>query len=127
MTDDKPKILIVEDDEFLSGMYVTKFTLEGFLVHFALDGEAGLHKAKEEMPHLILLDILLPKMNGFEVLQALKSDMATKPIPVIMLTNLSQESDIKRGKELGADDYLIKAYNIPSEVVQKVKEKLQLQ
>lgn len=122
----KPKILIVEDDEFLSGMYVTKFTLEGFLVHFALDGEAGLKKAKEEKPHMILLDILLPKKSGFEVLEALKSDAETKPIPVILLTNLSQESDIKRGKELGADDYLIKAYNIPSEVVSKVKARLQV-
>jgi len=122
----KPKILIVEDDEFLSGMYVTKFTVEGFMVHFALDGEAGLLKAQELMPQLILLDLLLPKKNGFEVLEALKANVLTKLIPVILLTNLSQESDIKRGKDLGADDYLIKAYNIPSEVVQKVKARLQL-
>ncbi len=122
----KPKILIVEDDEFLSGMYITKFTMEGFHVVFAEDGELGVVKAKEELPRLILLDILLPKKNGFEVLQALKSDEPTKQIPVILLTNLSQEDDIKRGYELGAVDYLVKAYNIPSEVVKKVKERLNM-
>lgn len=118
---DKQKILIVEDDEFLSGMYVTKFSLEGFAVVYALDGEEGINKARQEKPHLILLDLLLPKKDGFEVLEELKQDQETKAIPVILLTNLSQESDIKRGKELGAADYLIKAYNIPSEVVKKVK------
>lgn len=122
----KPKILIVEDDEFLSGMYITKFTMEGFHVVFAEDGELGVLKAKEELPRLILLDILLPKKNGFEVLQLLKSEDQTKSIPVILLTNLSQEDDIKKGYELGAVDYLVKAYNIPSEVVKKVKAKLNL-
>jgi len=122
----KQKILIVEDDEFLSGMYITKFTMEGFHVVFAEDGELGLAKAKVELPKLILLDILLPKKNGFEVLQELKSEETTKQIPVILLTNLSQEDDIKRGYELGAVDYLVKAYNIPSEVVKKVKEHLNL-
>lgn len=122
----KPKILIVEDDEFLSGMYITKFTMEGFHVVFAEDGELGVTKAKEELPRLILLDILLPKKNGFEVLQALKSDEPTKQIPVILLTNLSQDDDVKKGYELGAVDYLVKAYNIPSEVVKKVKERLNM-
>ncbi|OGL77524.1 hypothetical protein A3J43_02765 [Candidatus Uhrbacteria bacterium RIFCSPHIGHO2_12_FULL_54_23] len=122
--DGKLKILIVEDDEFLSGMYVTKFTLEGFVVNFAGDGEEGLRKAREVQPHLILLDVLLPKRDGFEVLQELKKDASTRSIPVILLTNLSQESDIKKGRELGAEDYLVKAYNIPSEVVAKVKARL---
>lgn len=122
----KPKILIVEDDEFLSGMYITKFTMEGFHVVFAEDGELGVTKAREELPRLILLDILLPKKNGFEVLQTLKAEDQTKGIPVILLTNLSQDDDVKKGYDLGAVDYLVKAYNIPSEVVKKVKERLNM-
>ncbi len=120
----QPKILIIEDDEFLSGMYITKFSKEGFSVFFSETGEDGLNRAKKEKPDLILLDILLPQMNGFEILKKLKEDTATAMIPVIILTNLSQESDIKRGYELGAVDYLVKVYNIPSDVVKKVKERV---
>ena len=120
----QPKILIIEDDEFLSGMYITKFTKEGFKVIFSEDGEDGIKKAKQEKPDLILLDILLPSMNGFDVLKRLKEDGSTAIIPVIILTNLSQDSDIKKGYELGAVDYLVKVYNIPSEVVDKVKKRI---
>lgn len=120
----QPKILVIEDDEFLSGMYITKFTKEGFDVVFSESGEGGIKKAKTEKPDLILLDILLPKMNGFDVLKRLKEDGSTALIPVIILTNLSQESDIKKGYELGAIDYLVKVYNIPSDVVSKVKKRI---
>jgi len=117
----KKKILIIEDDDFLSGVYITKFSTEGFDVAFAKDGEEGLEKAQSELPDLILLDILLPKMNGFVLLKKLKEKKKTNFIPVLILSNLSQEQDINKGLKLGAVDFLVKSYNIPSEVVEKVK------
>jgi len=116
------KILLVEDDPFLLDMYSTKFREVGFNIVTAQDGEMGLLKAKEEMPDLILLDIVLPKKDGFEVLKTLKSDSQTSKIPVILLTNLGLDSDVKRGLELGAQSYIIKAHFTPTEVVAKVKE-----
>ncbi|MFY9493240.1 MAG: response regulator [Minisyncoccia bacterium] len=116
------KILLVEDDPFLLDMYSTKFKEVGFDVVVAQDGEMGLAKAKELMPDLVLLDIVLPKKDGFEVLKILKSDGQTAKIPVILLTNLGLDSDVKRGLELGAQSYIIKAHFTPTEVVAKVKE-----
>ncbi len=116
------KILLVEDDPFLLDMYSTKFKEVGFNIVVAQDGEMGLVKAKEELPDLILLDIVLPKKDGFEVLKILKSDSQTAKIPVILLTNLGLDSDVKRGLELGAQSYIIKAHFTPTEVVAKVKE-----
>ncbi len=121
----KVKILIIEDDSFLAGMYVTKLGMEHFVTELGSDGKSGLDKAKRFQPDLILLDILLPKMNGFDVLKALKKSVATRDIPVILLTNLGQKSDVLKGLELGADDYLIKAHFMPSEVVDKIKRLLQ--
>lgn len=117
----KIKILLVEDDPFLLSMYSTKFELENFKVITAEDGEKGLEKAKNEIPNIILLDILMPKMNGFDVLKNLKDDNNLKNIPVILLTNLNQKDEIERGLTLGADDYLIKAHFMPSEIVSKIK------
>ncbi len=117
----KIKILIIEDDLFLLGMYTTKFEIENFKVFSAEDGEKGLRLAEKESPDIILLDIVLPGMDGFEVLKKLKSNSATKDTPVILLTNLSQKSEIEKGLSLGASDYLIKAHFIPSEVVEKIK------
>lgn len=125
MTTAPRRLLLVEDDAFLAGMYVTKLTMEGFQAELATDGKSGLEKASSLKPDLILLDVLLPKMNGFDVLKALKSDPATKDIPVILLTNLGQKSDVVKGLDLGAVDYLIKAHFMPSEVVTKIKEVLQ--
>ncbi len=119
-----PHLLLVEDDTFLGGMYVTKLSMEGFSVELATDGKTGLERAKKILPDLILLDILLPKMNGFEVLKDLKADSTTKSIPVILLTNLGQKEDVVQGLDLGATDYLIKAHFMPSEVVAKIKEVL---
>ncbi|MFA6533812.1 MAG: response regulator [Patescibacteria group bacterium] len=114
-------ILLVEDDTFLAGMYKTKFEMEGFTIITAEDGLKGFQLAKEKKPDIILLDILLPKMDGFEVLEKVRASKDTKDIPVIMLTNLGQKEDVKKGLERGANGYLIKAHFMPSEVVEKVK------
>jgi DNA-binding response OmpR family regulator len=116
------KILLVEDDPFLLSMYSVKFELENFTVVTAEDGEKGLSMAKKDDPDIILLDIMLPKMDGFEVLKELKKDDITKNIPIILLTNLSQKKEVSQGLSLGADDYLIKAHFMPSEVVEKIKK-----
>ncbi|HCM67807.1 MAG: hypothetical protein A2898_00030 [Candidatus Kerfeldbacteria bacterium RIFCSPLOWO2_01_FULL_48_11] len=116
------KVLLVEDDAFLAGMYVTKLNLEGFQVTLASDGEQGLEEAKRVVPELILLDIVLPKKDGFEVLKELKKDSSLKNSKVILLTNLGQREDVTKGLDLGADDYLIKAHFMPSEVVEKIKK-----
>ena len=122
MGQEKVKILLVEDDPFLLSMYATKFELEGFEVISADDGQKGLSLARENKPDIILLDILMPKMNGFEVLRELKANEQTRDIPVIFLTNLNQKEEVERALELGAVDYLIKAHFMPSEVVAKIKE-----
>lgn len=126
MSDKKAKVLIVDDDAFLSGIYATKLELEGFEVVAARDGEDGLKAAANEKPDLILLDVLMPKLDGFEVLKRLKSDDAIKGIPVIMLTNLGQKEDIEKGMQEGAVDYLIKAHFVPAEAVDKIKKVLNL-
>jgi len=118
----KKYILLVEDDEFLAELYATKLNLEGFEVGLASDGEKGIKLAGSKKPDLILLDIILPKMDGFEVLKKVKSNKDLKDVPVILLTNLSQKDEIKRGLDLGANDYLIKAHFMPSEVVKKIKQ-----
>ncbi len=114
--------LIVEDDVFLADLYRTKFELEDFQVYVAYDGEKGWEIIKKKQPDLILLDLILPKMSGFDVLEKLKESKKFQDIPVILLTNLSQKSDVDKGLEMGADDYLIKAHFMPSEVVEKIKK-----
>jgi DNA-binding response OmpR family regulator len=121
MTKEKQHILLVEDDPFLSDIYLTKLESAGFDVDVAYDGEAVFQKIEEKIPVLVLLDIVLPKMDGFEVLKKIKSDSRFNKIPVILLTNLGQKEDIDKGMSLGAQDYLIKANFIPSEIVQKIK------
>jgi len=109
----------------LAELYATKLTLEGYRVILATDGMKGLKLAKEKSPSLILLDILLPKLDGYQVLAELKKDSKAKDIPVVLLTNLSQRNEVKRGLDLGAVDYLIKAHFMPSEVVAKIKKYLE--
>ncbi|OGY47415.1 MAG: hypothetical protein A3J65_00080 [Candidatus Buchananbacteria bacterium RIFCSPHIGHO2_02_FULL_45_11b] len=121
---DKKSILLVEDDEFLAELYATKLKLEGYEISLAGDGEKGLKMIKEKKPDLILLDIILPRKDGFEILKAMKADKELKNIPVILLTNLSQKDEVKKGLDLGANDYLIKAHFMPSEVVKKIKQYL---
>lgn len=119
-------VLIVEDDTFLANIYKTKFEMEGFKVSLAENGELGLSEVKKKKPDIVLLDILLPKMDGFAVLQEIKADADIKKIPVILLTNLGQKDDVEKGLDLGAIDYLIKAHFKPSETVEKVKKALKL-
>lgn len=117
-----PTILLVEDDTMLHEMYTQKFTKEGYTVLSAYNGLEGIKMAEEHKPAIVLLDIIMPKMDGFVALKKLKKNDATKEIPVLLLTNLGQEEDIRKGKELGAADYFIKANHTPQEIVNKVKE-----
>ena len=118
------KILIVEDDSLMSRMYEKIFTFEKFDVVMAHDGEDGLIKARENMPTLIMLDVMMPKMNGLQVLERLKADPGTRAIPVIMLTNLAGQQDAETALSKGAVKYLIKSEHEPKEVTDIVKEVL---
>ncbi|PIZ55769.1 response regulator [bacterium (Candidatus Torokbacteria) CG_4_10_14_0_2_um_filter_35_8] len=118
------KILVVEDDVFLTKVYQDKFSREGFLTIVASDGAVAFNKAKKEKPDLIILDLLLPKKTGLDVLKELKEDKELKKIPVLILSNLGRGQDIEKGKELGADDYLVKADMTISGIVGKVKKLL---
>ncbi|MFA4830690.1 MAG: response regulator [Patescibacteria group bacterium] len=122
MQDKKIHVLLIEDDIFLANIYKMKFEMEGFKVTVSDNGELGLADAKKKKPDIILLDILLPKMDGFTVLEKLKAAESTKIIPVILLTNLGQKDDVEKGLKLGAVDYLIKAHFKPSETVEKVRK-----
>ncbi|NCF74942.1 MAG: response regulator [Xanthomonadaceae bacterium] len=117
------KILIIEDDVFLNGLYVKKFSDENYKVFSAFDGEKGIKIAKEKKPDLILLDLVLPKMSGFDVIKKLKSGDC-KNILIILLTNLSEKENIEKALSLGVEDYLIKVYFTPSEIVEKIKKVL---
>ena len=118
------KIMIIEDDDFLVQMYATKLELQGYEVITAGDGKQALKLIKKSIPDLILLDLNLPVMDGFQVLEALKKDDATKAVPVLVLTNYGQKEHVDRCLSLGAADYLIKAHFVPSEVVDKIKSLL---
>jgi DNA-binding response OmpR family regulator len=115
------KILIIEDDRFLRELIARKLKNEGYEVLEAVDGEEGLKRIKEEKPDLILLDLILPGIDGFEVLAKAKEDPDTAQIPVIILSNLGQREEIERGLKLGAIDYLIKAHFTPGEIIEKIK------
>lgn len=121
-------ILLIEDDSFISGMYYTKLASLGFKVDIAEDGEAAWEKLQHDpLPDLVLLDVVLPKKDGFEILEALRGAERTKKLPVILLTNLGQKPDVERGLKLGADDYIIKAHYTPTEVVDKITKLLEKQ
>lgn len=116
------KILIVEDDPLMSRMYQKIFTFEHYDVVLAGDGEEGMVKVKQEKPDLVLLDVMMPKLNGLEVLDRLKADPETKKIPIIMLTNLAGEKDAETALAKGAVKYIIKSDYEPKEVADMVKE-----
>jgi len=118
------RILIIEDDKFLRELIVRKLTGEGFDVSEAVDGEEGLKKIKEEKPDLVLLDLILPGIDGFEVLARMKEESALASIPVIILSNLGQREEVEKGMKLGAIDYLIKAHFTPGEIIEKIKNTL---
>jgi DNA-binding response OmpR family regulator len=121
------KILIVEDDPLMSRVYQRIFKLEGYEIVTAQDGEEGLKKATETNPVLIMLDIMMPKMNGLDILQKLKSQDSTKTIPIIMLTNLAGQEDAKKVISMGAAKYKVKSEYKPSRVTNMVKEVLNSQ
>jgi len=118
------KILIIEDDKFLRELIAKKLLKENFEIFEAIDGEEGLKKIKEEKPDLILLDLILPGIDGFEVLAQIKKDPAMLSIPVIILSNLGQKEDIEKGMRMGAVDFLIKAHFTPGEIIDKIKSVL---
>ncbi len=120
------KILIVEDDAFIRDIYQTKFNQEGFEVAMAEDGIFALEKMEQFIPDIILLDVLMPYMDGVEVLKKIKENAKLKNIPIIMLTNISEKEKVDMASENGADGYLIKSHFTPSEVVQKVKVLLKM-
>ena len=117
----KIKLLLAEDDKFISRAYVDELTRAGIDVVLASDGEEAIKKIAEEKPDIILMDVIMPEKNGFEVLEHIKQVDELKDIPVIILSNLGQDSDIKKGRELGAIDYLIKSNFSIKEVVEKIK------
>ena len=121
----KISVLIVEDDKFLRELLVRKVESAGFMTSIAVDGKEALKKIKEELPRLVLLDLVLPGIDGFEVLRQVKADPQTSKVSVIILSNLGQREDVERGLKLGADDYLIKAHFTPDEIIQKIQKLLE--
>ena len=118
------KILLVEDDEVLANVYRQRLELEGFEVERVDNGEDALQAALRFKPELILLDVMMPKLNGFDVLDILRNTSATRNIHIIMLTALSQPKDAERAKDLGADDFLVKSQVVISDVVDRIKHHL---
>ncbi|MDQ6899425.1 MAG: response regulator [Candidatus Dormibacteraeota bacterium] len=110
------RVLLVEDDEAVAEMYKLKLELDGYLVQVISDGESAVRSAQADPPDLIFLDVRLPKMDGFEVLQALRRDERTKHLPVVVLSNYGEEELVERGLKLGALEYLIKSQTTPGRV-----------
>lgn len=121
----KAKILLIEDDRMLCGMYAMKFRLSKLNLFVAYGGHEGLDKAKKEKPDLILLDIKMDDLDGFEVLKRLKADPTMKNIPVILLTNMGEKDNAEKGLALGAEQYIMKAKMVPSEIVEIVVKRLE--
>jgi len=117
-------ILIIEDDKFLRELIVQKLLKEGYEIFEAVDGEDGIKKIKEQKPDLVLLDLILPGIDGFEVLSKMKEEPQISSIPVIILSNLGQREDVEKGLGLGAVDYLIKAHFTPGDIIEKIKKVL---
>lgn len=117
----KKNILIIEDDQFFRELITKTLVSGGFGVLGAIDGQKGIEKAKESKPDLILLDLLLPNIDGFEVLSSLKSDSNTSFIPIIILSNLDSKDDIEKGLKLGASAFLIKSQLNSNEIIEKIK------
>lgn len=120
------KILLVEDDDTLADVYQTRLNAEGFDIKRVPNGEEALATALEYKPDLILLDVMMPKVSGFDVLDILRNTPDTTNVKIIMLTALSQDSDRERAKSLGVDDYLIKSQVVIADVVDRVKHHLGL-
>ena len=115
-------ILLVEDDPFLVEIYTTKLKEAGFSVKAVTDGNEGFKEMKEKAPDLLLLDIVLPSFNGWEILREIKRDNKLNNLKVIILSNLGEKEEIEKGLKLGAVKYLVKAHYTPSEVVEEIKK-----
>lgn len=124
MSNDKKKILLVEDDTTLSQVYQSRLELEGFDVQAVVNGEDALSAALDYKPDLIVLDAMMPKISGFDVLDILRNTPGTTNIKIVMLTALSQPKDKERAESLGADDYLVKSQVVIGDVVERVKHHL---
>ncbi len=122
---DQKKILIIEDDQFLSLILKGRLEKEGFAVAQAFDGQAGLDALKKEIPDLIILDLIMPRMSGFEFLEVLRTDPQFGNIPVVAATNLGQESDIQKARSLGVIDYYVKAQTALDDLVRMLKAVLE--
>jgi two-component system phosphate regulon response regulator PhoB len=121
----KPKkVLLVEDDDSLASVYLTRFEAEGFTVKRVPNGEEALAATLEFHPDIILLDVMMPKVSGFDVLDILRNTPETANVQVVMLTALSQEADKQRATDLGVDDYLVKSQVVIADVVERVKHHL---
>lgn len=116
------KILLIEDDPFLVDIYKTKLNEAGYEVVTAFDGDEAMRKVKEEKPDVVLLDIVLPNVDGWEILRKIKKDDELKGLEVIILSNLGQKEEVEKGMKLGASKYIIKAHHTPSEVAAEVKK-----
>jgi CheY-like chemotaxis protein len=118
----RKKILVAEDDAFISEIYCAKFASLGHQVILAENGKIALEKISKEKPDVVLLDIVMPEMDGWKVLSELKKNPKLNNIPVLMLTNLGDKESAERAIKQGADSYLIKSYYTPEEVVEKIEE-----
>lgn len=114
------RILLIEDDPPMVKMYSTKLKMEGFNVEIAHDGEEGLKKITEWSPELVVLDLMIPKIGGMDLLEQMRTNARTKNLPVIILSNLSQEQDIQKAKRLGVKEFIVKANFTPGQVVNKI-------
>ena len=115
-------ILLIEDDPFLIDIYSTKLKKSGFRVGIAKDGEEALAKLKKKKPDLVVLDIVLPHLDGWEILANIKTSSRWKDLRVIILSNLGQKEEVEKGMSLGASKYLIKAHHTPTEIVEQIKK-----
>ena len=124
MSDQKVKVLLVEDEQMIADMYKLRLEEDGYEVIVTDKGSEAIEIAKNQKPAIVLLDIILPETDGFSILQTLKGDDDTKKIPVLMLTNLGQESDQLKGEQFGAVGYFVKSQHTPAEVLNEIKKVL---
>lgn len=116
------KILLIEDDPLMIEIYTKRFKESGFEVDVATNGEEGLNKIKEKKPDLLILDIVLPQIDGWEILRKIREDLGLKDLKVVVLSNLSRDAEVKKSLEMGVVSYLIKAHHTPTEVVNEIKK-----
>ena len=118
------KVLIVEDDSLIVKIYTTRLQAEGFEVQSAQDGLEGVTKMREFVPDVVLLDVMMPKLDGFGLVTEIKKDPKLQTIPIIMYSNMNNEEEIQRAKSLGVVEFLIKANLTPNQVIEKIKQYL---